>query len=192
MLHRRPLIIICGVLLALTGCGPPQVRGSTPEDTVANRLAAMEDRALGFAPVHTRTYGELAVVLYRQPNSPTSQNSINYYLVHRDDRGWYATECCDLGGGSLTTTEELDGLVQFVHGSSIEPSLVYGYAVDPRVAAVEATFDNGDTVRQEIEEVDPFVLLSMAARNVCIIRAMDPDEQILAESRVSDAAGCPH
>ncbi len=68
--------------------------------------------------------------------------------------------------------------------SSDRYTILYGQFLTPRVSAVEATFDNGQVIRDN-GEGKAFALISTGAANVCELRIFGPDNQLLRKEDLS-------
>lgn len=64
-------------------------------------------------------------------------------------------------------------------------TILYGQFLTPRVAAVEATFDNGQVIRDD-GAGKAFALISTGATRVCELRILGPDNQLLRKEDLTN------
>lgn len=179
-------------LTSITSCSSSKfTTGATPqvaaEHIVLQQTSPGTPR--GFTARYTQQFKDFALVFYTKQGR-AAQQALYYQIVYRDQAEWYTNECCDGGGGSLTPVAGLKDLVQVATSTSVEPRFIYGRAMSPDVMAVEAQFDTGQTVTDQVED-NFFLVLSQTGRNICTIRVLSAQHATLAETRLSNAPGCP-
>lgn len=172
----QPLLrLILALLLTAgisAGCGN-SIGAMTPE-------AAVQRVGFGSLPdaqiVGVRYLGDYALVLYTQVDrSASGQQMFNlgYTFVGRTPNGWRAENNGAMGVGGLPDPAEI---LQYSVGSTQTPngtrSLVFGRALDPQIASVEAVFDDGRTARDEVTN-GVFAVVMTGAEAACALRSFD-------------------
>ncbi|MDX2240498.1 MAG: hypothetical protein NW224_07435 [Leptolyngbyaceae cyanobacterium bins.302] len=76
------------------------------------------------------------------------------------------------------------GISQAVEKSGDRYTILYGQFLTPKVGTVEATFDNGQVIRAD-GKGKGFALISAGAANVCELRVLGPDDQLLRREDLS-------
>jgi hypothetical protein len=175
------MIALCSLLLA--GCGVPFVGNLTPE-----QAAAQMHRSPDGKPQPVTTLGQRAlpsgnrVVIYRSKEATPPDGKVmdwlGYAEVERSGLGWQPRS----GGAQTVDAAPVGTFVQYGTGSNggepNSPVFVYGERLVPEVLAVEATFDNGQTVRDGTAD-GIFVLATTNAHTLCEIRVLGENDTIL-------------
>jgi len=175
------LVVLCSVVLA--GCGVPFVGAMTPEQAALRNGAMLVDGQQlqpQIAGKRQLPNGHI-IVLYRADMVEADGQAtylFGYSLVQRQGVGW-GSGSGGAGGGPKPT---VDQLVNLGSGSSMDGrttyALVYGETLTPDVVAVEATFDNGQTLRDSAAD-GVFVVYSANANAVCSTRILGANDVVL-------------
>jgi hypothetical protein len=196
---KRSLTSLVGLVL-LTGaaaCGcyflstqfpvadQPTVRLSVP-CSPQDRAPAEQVQVLS-----THRWAQGVVVLYSAlcPSGKQAQLQpvFGHQVVKQAGRSWQVS-----GGGSYGTekpTTAPDRLVDYSVSKSMSRgndryTILYGQILKPKVTAVEASFDNGQVLRDESGN-GVFALISPGSMAVCELRVFGPDNQILQQENLT-------
>lgn len=174
---------------------------ATPEEMIRRPFTCpsrSQTEATGFQVLTVRKWAEGMVALYRgnclddrsvvQTKDPKQQPVLSYRVVKRNGMEWNL-----LGSGSYFTrqSKSLDKskkLIEYGVGRSNpkekrQYTVFYGEVLEPTVAAVEVTFNNGKVLRDR--GVDGMLLLvAPGATGICDVRALGVDNQILQRDEV--------
>jgi hypothetical protein len=148
-------------------------------------------KAERFQVLSTQESSQGVIVLYSAfcPTNDGAQQVFGHKVVRRNGMTWHVS-----GSGSYGAENEPAPSARLVeygisHALTQRPTttaaqneepytLLYGRALKPQVVAVEATFNNGKTVRDESRN-GVFALFSAGATGVCELRVLGADNQIL-------------
>ena len=197
---KRLLICFTGLLaLTTSSCALSSLLTVTPKnliDQTANCPTGDQAKAERVKVLSTQTWSQGVIVLYSAlcpaGNAKAPMRQIfGHKVVKRNGIAWQVS-----GSGSYGTETETARSEQLVEYSISRSSkqlnttalsnreepytIVYGRVLKPRVAAVEATFDNGKTLRDESSN-GVFALLAAGASSVCELRVLGADNQILRQ-----------
>ena len=183
---HAPLVALCALLLA--GCGGlPLVGGLTPEHAARHGVVKPDGQPLPLTILGQRilTNGSLVVVYHFE--RPTPQGNViqvlGYKEVVRGGAGWHSREA----GAQDESNGPTDPMIAFgraskdggaTDGDPNKPVFVYGERLVPDVRAVEATFDNGETVRDDAGD-GVFVVATTGAHAVCELRVLGEQDAVL-------------
>lgn len=134
----------------------------------------------------TVQWSEGAIVLYKtfcpaENGQNKMQPVFGYQLAKRSGMSWQISGAGNYG--STNSALEPEKLVEYGLGQS-EPDrrtrymVVYGQALSPKVAAIEATFDNGNLVHAKARN-GVFALIAPGADRICELRVIGKYNQIL-------------
>lgn len=197
-LIRNLLKVVLAALLP-SGCSMPLLwrvppaSGATPEEAALrlipnlSRPAPAEIRVLATYPVRG---GAVVFYIKRQQGSggPPAPLDMGYVLAEQRGTTWHAIESSS-GVSLLSQPGEL-----LVYNSGTlrggQAWLVYGRVVGPNVAAVEATFDQGQTVRSDVRD-GMFAIVAPGAKAACEVRALDAQGTVLQPSDPSKQSNAP-
>ena len=167
----RTLVLVLA-LSSLGGCGAVGA-AATPETAVQRAQRELQQLQI----VGVRHFGDYAVVLYtgqqRKGAGGDVQRMLGYSFVARTASGWRAEN-----SGAFGSTAPPDPAMKLSIGSGTTQTdterrtIVYGQALDPAIVAVEATFDDGRTARDEVTN-GVFALVMIGAKQACAVRAFD-------------------
>ncbi|BAU12074.1 hypothetical protein LEP3755_26020 [Leptolyngbya sp. NIES-3755] len=169
---------------------------ATPEEMIRRPFTCpgqSKGEAKEFQVLTVRKWSEGMVALYRgnclndraiaQKKDLKAQPMLSYRVVKRNGMEWNL-----LGSGSYftkqtKTSEKSKKLIEYGVGRSNakdkrQHTVFYGEVLEPTVAAVEVTFNNGKVLRDR--GIDGMVLLvAPGATGICDVRALGVDNQIL-------------
>ncbi|XHX77989.1 MAG: hypothetical protein RBJ76_26740 [Stenomitos frigidus ULC029] len=189
---KRLLISALGlVALTTSGCALSSFLTITPKSVVEQAVSCpTKPKAERFKVLSTQLSSQGVIVLYSAfcPTSNGAQQVFGHQVVKRNGMTWQVS-----GSGSYGAESESAPSARLVEygishaatqhskktAKSEEPyTLLYGRALKPQVVAVEATFNNGKTVR-DVSRNGVFALFSAGATSVCELRVLGTDSQIL-------------
>jgi hypothetical protein len=164
-----------------------------PGFTCPSRSAAKDVQVLA-----VRQWSQGAVVLYRglcavEPvvgSTPTWQPMLNYRLVKQYGRTWQLGSSGSRPAQGQTPTKN-ERLIAYSSDRSATAardrySIFYGQVVSPKVAAVEVTFNNGQTLRDPVRD-GMFAIVAPGATGICDVRIFGTDNQILQRDELVTA-----
>ena len=138
----------------------------------------------GFEVLETRpipNVADIVLVRYRflppVDGQPSTAPAVGIQLVARQETHWSSQS-----GSALSRTSSPEQLIDYLHiahhAGGDTYATVFGHVLTPDVAAVEATFDNGQTVRDTVNH-DSFVLVAPHTNAARELRALDKSGRIL-------------
>lgn len=197
---KRLLTCVIGLLaLTTSSCALASLLTATPKDLINQSVNCPTDenaKAEGFKVLSTQTWSQGVIVLYSAlcptNNAKTGMRPVfGHKIVKRNGATWQVSGSGSYGSESESAPSEQ--LVEYSVSrssnqriSSISPhseeayTVLYGRVFKPNVVAVEATFDNGKTMRDESSN-GVFALLSAGATDICELRILGADNQILRQ-----------
>jgi len=192
---KRLLISALGlVALTTSGCALSSFLTVTPKSVVEQAVSCptnAKPKAERFKVLSTQQSSQGVIVLYSAfcPTINGVQQVFGHKVVKRNGMTWHVS-----GSGSYGAENEPSPAARLIeygisHASNQRPTntaaqneepytLLYGRALKPQVVAVEATFNNGKTIRDESRN-GVFALFSAGATGVCELRVLGADSQIL-------------
>ncbi|HEY9894819.1 MAG TPA: hypothetical protein V6D34_05295 [Candidatus Sericytochromatia bacterium] len=192
---KRLLIRFVGlVALTTSGCALSSFLTITPKSVVEQTVSCptnAKPKAERFQVLSTQRSAQGVIVLYSAfcPTSDGAQQVFGHKVVKRNGMTWQVS-----GSGSYGAENESAPSARLVeygisHASTQHPTntaakneepytLLYGRALKPQVVAVEATFNNGKTIR-DVSRNGVFALFSAGATGICELRVLGADSQIL-------------
>jgi hypothetical protein len=191
-IDRRALLPASLVLLACLLAGCAGLGAATPEHAVRNAVEASWGAGAGASVqvLGTRPATRGTLVLYsgwmpaRGDRPATAMTG--YYLVEFQPRfgGWYAGT--GGAGGSSAGAASVDELITRGAGRGGSPdgglSIVYGIFLSNEVNAVEATFNNGQVVRDRPKD-GAYAMFVEEIADWCEIRVLGHEGQVLETIR---------
>ncbi len=174
------LLVTC-VLLSFLPASPlgPGILPVTPE--AGARMSSLCGRGPGFRVLDTRPTARGVLVTYSVRSfSPLGGGLVEYlghaYMEREEDGIFWG----NLGGGGCGggPREPGDQLVNFDFGHAEHEALVYGYPLAAEVVTVETSFDNGQTLRDEVDD-GAFTLQSGGLAQACEVRVLGADGKVL-------------
>jgi hypothetical protein len=188
---KRLLIGLIGlVALTTSSCALSILAATLPRDLIYQKVDCPTDdkvKAEDLQVVSTQKWARGIVVLYSALCPGRSQKSpmltiFGHKVVKRNGISW------QISGGDSYGTKDPEGssdqLVEYGISKSITKgnryTVLYGQILKPKVAAVEATFNNGKILR-DWSNNGAFVLIAPGATGVCELRLLGSDNQILRQ-----------
>lgn len=188
-MNRRLVICLIGCLgLTIAGWAVSLV-AATPEEALRRPFSCpsqSDTEAKSFQVLTTRKWSKGIVALYRGNcaalNKPgVDQPLLSYRVMKQNGMEWQLS-----GSGSYPTTIEkskpgslIDYGVGHTRGKGNDrQTILYGQVLSPQVSAIEVTFNNGKSLRDESPD-GLFALVASGATGICDIRAFGYDNQIL-------------
>jgi hypothetical protein len=180
------LFPLCALLLV--GCGGlPANGGLTLEQVARQGVVRPDGQPLPLTILGQRALPNGSQVVVYHFERPTLDGDViellGYREVARWGPGWQAREA----GAQDENKGPTDPLIAFgrasndggaTDGDPHKPVFVYGERLVPEVLAVEATFDNGETVRDDAGD-GVFVLATTGANAVCELRVLGEHDAVL-------------
>jgi hypothetical protein len=139
----------------------------------------------------THRWSQGVVVLYSAlcPNGKKAQLQpiFGHQVVKQAGRSWQVSSSDSYGTETSATTSEK--LVNYRISKSTSRgndryTILYGQILKPKVTAVEASFDNGQILRDDSGK-GVFALISPGSRAVCELRVFGSDNQILQQESLT-------
>lgn len=171
------------VALLLTACSPT-TRSNTPEEVVRQKLSTNPSEVLQNVQIHTtRPWQGGVLVLYSgtRPGKAMEQLPIivsGYALVEQQTGKWTVTE-----GRSFGSYRQ-PSLVAYDSDHLRDSVIVFGRALTPEVASVEATFDTDQNMQENIAN-GAFIVIASKASQLRELRVIGQNGQILQQYRQS-------
>jgi len=197
---KRLLTCLAGLMMvSTTGCVYAWLNDA-PTRVIHQNVACPttgEKVAKGFQVLGTHRWSKGVIVLY-SAMCPTkdgragTQRVFGHQVMKRDGMGWQVSSGDSFGiedSAKSTGQRTTEQLIDYgVSRSQLEGSdrylILYGQILNPRVAAVEVTFNNGQVLRDQ--GVDgAFALVSPGATGICELRILGRDNQILRKDELS-------
>lgn len=147
--------------------------------------------AKGFQVLSTHRWSKGMVVLYSalcptQDGKSSMQRVFGHQVVQRNGMSWHVSSSDSYGTGSTPTSPEKlieYGISRSQSREGDRYTILYGQVLAPKVKAVEATFNNGTVLRQ-FTVSGSFALLSPGATDICELRILGKDHQILRQKEL--------
>ncbi len=189
---KRLLIGITGFVgLTTSSCALSLLATAIPKDLIQQSVVCPTDgnfQAENVQVVGTQRWTQGIVVLYSavcpsDARKTSMQRVFGHKLMKRHGISWQVS-----GSDSYSlksTPAKPDRLVDYRISKSVKQGsdryiVLYGQALKPKVAMVEATFDNGQIVRDRSVN-GAFALIGPGAAGVCEVRILGADHQILQQ-----------
>jgi hypothetical protein len=164
----------------------PIAPARTPEEAVRRAVTLFGQRELppGFEVLETRpipNVADIVLVRYRflppAEGQPSTAPAIGIQLVARQETSWDSQS-----GSALSRTGSPEQVIEYLHiahhAGGGTYATVFGHVLTPDVAVVEATFDNGQTLRDQVKH-DSFVLVAPHAKAARELRTLDKSGRVL-------------
>ena len=176
-------VVLAIVLFMLGGCGQSNTPEAAAQRYILDSAARINNTPaqLENVQVHrTEPWQNGVVALYTAHDaSSASSDHVGYIVLKRSLLRWQPKET---GAIVRPTSVTPEGLVEYEvgggHARNADYALVFGRILDPRVAAIEATFDTNETLRDEPTD-DVFAVVAEGANAVCELRFLAPDGTVL-------------
>lgn len=148
-------------------------------------------KAKGFQVLSTHRWSKGMVVLYSalcptKDGKSSLQRVFGHQVVQRNGMSWHVSSSDSYGTGSTPTSPEKlieYGISRSASQEGDRYTILYGQVLTPKVKAIEATFNNGMILRQPIAN-GSFALLSPDATDICELRILGKDHQILRQKEL--------
>lgn len=196
---KRLLTCSIGLLaLATSSCALASFLSIAPKDLLDQTVSCPtgdQAKAEGFKVLSTQTWSQGVVVLYsalcpvrNDRANVTMQPVFGHKVVKRNGSTWQVSGSGSYGteAGTVPSQQLVEyGISRSLNAkASTQPgeryTILYGRVLQPKVAAVEATFDNGKILRGRSSN-GVFAILSAGATGVCELRVLGADNQILQQ-----------
>lgn len=148
-------------------------------------------KAKGFQVLSTHRWSKGMVVLYSalcptKDGKSSLERVFGHQVVQRNGMSWHVSSSDSYGTGSTPSSPEK--LIEYGISRSLSRegdryTILYGQVLAPKVRAVEATFNNGRVLRQSTVS-GSFALLSPGATDICELRIIGKDQQILRQKEL--------
>ena len=196
--------------LTTSSCALSILATTLPKDLIRQNVVCPNDRKAkveNFQILSTQRWSQGVIVLYSalcpaKEKQEGMQKVLGHKVLKRHGISWLVS-----GGDSYTSDDQpahkaeklLDydiskalptpaGKTVVKTDRSVKPgaarqenyTLIYGKVLHKKVAAIEATFDNGMILRDRIEN-QVFALMAPGATGVCELRVLGSDNQILRQ-----------
>jgi hypothetical protein len=196
---KRLLTCFIGLFaLTTSSCALASFLTIAPKDLIDQTVSCPtgeQTKAQGLKVLSTQAWSQGVIILYSalcplesSSDKATMQPVFGHKVVKRNGSTWQVS-----GGGSYGTEPGSASSEQLVEygisrssntNSSSQASehytILYGRVLQPKVAAVEATFDNGQILRGRSSN-GVFALLAAGATGLCELRILGADNQILKQ-----------
>ncbi|MGI0487047.1 hypothetical protein ACN4EK_16525 [Pantanalinema rosaneae CENA516] len=148
-------------------------------------------KAKGFQVLSTHRWSKGMVVLYSalcptQDGKSSLQRVFGHQVVQRNGMSWHVSSSDSYGTGRTPTSPEKlieYGISRSQSQEGDRYTILYGQVLTPKVKAVEATFNNGMVLQQRTVN-GSFALLSPDATDICELRILGKDNQILRQKEL--------
>jgi hypothetical protein len=189
---KRLLVGITGLVgLTASSCAISILATALPKDLIQQSVVCPTDgktKVENFEVVSTHRWSHGIVVLFSGlcpgDNQKAAMKRIfGHKVVKRNGINW------EVSGSDSYSPKNSSGrpekLVDYSVSRSLKQSsnrytVLYGQVLKPKVAAVEATFNNGQIVRDRSDN-GVFALIATGATGVCEVRILGSDNQILRQ-----------
>jgi hypothetical protein len=196
---KRLLIGITGlVALAATGCAISGYAiaflSAVPKEVLHQKISCPLDRQVKATSLHvlgTHRWAQGVVVLHSavcpdEKRANRMQRVFGHKVVKRDGMNW---QISGSGSFNLEQRQKPSPEERLIDYGTSQPApqrgdrytILYGQVLSSKVSAVEATFDNGQIIR-DYSTNGVFALVAPNATAVCQLRVLGSDNQILRQS----------
>jgi hypothetical protein len=196
---KQLLTCLAGLLMvSTTGCVYAWLADS-PARVIHQNVACPttgQKAAEGFQVLGTHRWSKGVIVLYSAicpttDSKAATQRVFGHQVMKRDGMGWQVSSGDSFGmenSAKSTDQKTAEQLIDYgVSRSQTEASdrylILYGQILNPKVAAVEVTFNNGQVLRDQ--GIDgAFALVAPNATGICELRILGTDNQILRKDEL--------
>jgi hypothetical protein len=177
---------------------PTQVIHQTVSCPTKTRAAAQNIQVIG-----SHRWAKGVVVLYSalcpSPNAKAPMERVfGHQVIQRQGMNWQISSIDSYG--TNTTQKASERLIEYgvsqstqtnnrflQKGSAESYTILYGQILTPKVTTIEATFNNGQTLRDLVTS-GTFALVASGASRVCELRILGSDNQILRQEELFPAS----
>lgn len=136
----------------------------------------------------TYRWAKGVVVLYSALCTPENslgemQRVFGHQVVKREGMNWQvsSSDSYSISNPQQSAEKLIEyGVSQAQETGGDRYTILYGQFLTSKVATIEATFDNGQTLRDDGKR-KAFALIAPGATQVCELRILGPDQQILRQ-----------
>lgn len=197
---KRLLTCTIGVLaLIATGCTLSSyaivLLSTVPKEITQQAIPCPTDRtqqAKNPQVLSTHKWSKGIVLLYSavcpgEKQTHSVQRVLGHKVVKQEGMTWQlsGSESFSIETAPPPAQKAAQPLIDYGISRSLQPkgdryTVLYGQALSRKVVAVEATFDNGQTLRERSGD-GVFALVAAGATGVCQLRVLGSDHQILQQ-----------
>jgi hypothetical protein len=115
------------------------------------------------------------------------QRVLGHQVVKRDGMNWQvsSSDSYSISNPKQASERLIEyGISQAKETNGDRYTILYGQFLTPKVSTIEATFDNGQVLRDDGKS-KAFALISGGAASVCELRILGPDNQLLRRENLS-------
>ncbi len=186
-------------MVSTTGCVYAWLT-DTPTRVIHQHVACPttgEKAVQGFQVLGTHRWAKGVIVLYSamcptNDGKASTQRVFGHQVMKRDGMGWQVSSGDSFGTEDRpkkTDQKTAEQLIDYgVSRSKPEESdrylILYGQILNPKVGAVEATFNNGQVLRDSGSD-GAFALVAPDATGICELRILGTDNQILRKDELA-------
>jgi len=188
---KRLLLGLTGIVgLTTSSCALSILASAMPKDLIYQKVICPTDgkaKAEDLQVVSTQKWAQGIIVLYsalcpgKDQKSPM-QAIFGHKVVKRNGISWQVSGSDSYG--TKDPGDASDQLVEYGISKSLNKTdrytVLYGQILKSKVAAVEATFNNGQILR-DWSNNGTFALIAPGATGVCELRLLGSDNQILRQ-----------
>lgn len=186
-------LLLCSIgLLLLTAGGAASLLEAAPDTALYEPVSCPIDgqKAQSYQVLSKQKWSRGVVVLYSAVCPGSSQaparQMFGHQLVERNGMNWQVS-----GSDSFrtrSTTAKSERLIDYRISRASKPgdryTVLYGQILSKKVAVVEATFDNGQILREQASN-GVFALVAPGATGVCELRLFGNDNQIFRQDNLA-------
>lgn len=189
---KRLLIGITGLIgLTTSSCALSILATALPKDLIQQSAFCSTDgkvRAEDFQVLSTQRWSNGVIVLFSglcpgDDRKAAMKRIFGHKVVKRSGIGWQVSGSDSYSPKALQTRPET--LIDYNISRSEKQqgdryTILYGQVLKPKVAVVEATFNDGQILRDRSSN-GVFALMALGATGVCEVRILGTDNQILRQ-----------
>lgn len=189
---KRLLIGIAGLVgLTTSSCALSILATALPKDLIQQNVFCPSDgkvKVENFQVLSTHRWANGVVVLFSglcpgDDQKAAMKRIFGHKVVKRNGIGWQIS-----GSGSYTpknVSTKPERLIDYSVSRSAKQNgdrytVLFGQVLKPKVAVVEATFNNGQILRDRSDN-GVFAIIATGATGVCEVRVLGSDNQILKQ-----------
>jgi hypothetical protein len=179
----------------ITGCSLPSLQRSNPESFVMHNVSMPQEtvREAQFETIGQRTLPTGQVIVpYRFTRTLTATGTeerfLGYGLVSHRWLDWQMVAGDTIKCAASSPTGQVTFATSQARGGQDE-TLVYGEILDADVVTVEATFADGQVIRDDSAD-NMFVLFDPEGRAAQELRVLDQNDRVLETHEITDMHAC--
>lgn len=193
-MKRSLIYLIACVSPAMFGLGLGLLE-KTPNQVIHQNVSCPQlgsSPAQEFQVLGTYRWAKGVIVLYsalcpRKNAKGEMQRILGHQVVEREGKSWEisSSDTYRVSRNQHPMEQLIEyGMSQIQEKNGDRYVILYGQFLSPQIAAVEATFDNGQVVRDD-GKGKAFALIAAGASHVCELRLLGPDNQLLRQEDLS-------